>query len=107
MASYIGLLTDAVAIKTFGINTKQHKEFKDLKGQSLRDNMTPIELTLNTLGEQTTREIMKTTDPDSLQRHMSVAEQGGRIAGDARKKIENATGKKVVSSTNYLTERQR
>lgn len=107
MKEYIGLLTDAISIKTFGIKTKRHKEIKGLKGQSLRDNMTPIELTLNTLGEQTTREIVKATNPDNLQQHMGVAEQGGRIAGDARKKIEHATGKKVVSETNYLTEQQR
>ncbi len=107
MKDYIGLLTDAVSIKTFGINIKAHKRIKNIKSQSLRDNMTPIELTLNTLGEQTTREIIKATDPDSLREHKKAAEQGGRIAGDARKKIEQVTGNKVVSGTNYLTERQR
>ena len=72
------------------------------KGQSLRDNMTPIELTLTTLGEQATHEIIKTTNPKGLRSHIEVAGQGGRIAGNARKNIELATGKKVVSSENYL-----
>lgn len=107
MGNYIGLLTDAVSVGTFGIKTTEHKQLKGLKGQSLRDNMTPIELTLSTLGEQATREITKSTNPTDLQQHMSVAGQGGRIAGSARLNIERATGKKVVSSTNYLTARQR
>jgi len=107
MASYIGLLTDAISVGTFGVNTTQHKSIKGLKGQSLRDNMTPIELTLSTLGEQATHEIMKSTNPDSLRAHLNVADQGGRIAGTARINIERATGRKVVSSQNYLTSRQR
>lgn len=108
MTEYIALLTDAISIGTFGIRTREHKEFKKLsKSHGLRDNMTPIELTLTTLGEQATREITKSTNPNSLQGHMSVANQGGRIAGTARRNIENATGQKVMSSQNYLTERQR
>ena len=107
MKEYIGLLSDAISIKTFGLRTREHKELKGLKSQNLRDNMTPIELTLTTLGEQTTREITKSVNPNTLQQHMGIAEQGGRIAGDARKKIESATGKNVVSTKNYLTAKQR
>ncbi len=107
MIKYVGLLTDAISIGTFGIKTAQHKEIKGLKGQSLRDNMTPIELTLTTLGEQATREITKSTDPTTLKEHMNIAGQGGRIAGAARVNIERATGRKVISSSNYLTARQR
>lgn len=107
MRDFIALLTDAIAVNTFGITTRSHKEFKGLKNQSLRDNMTPIELTLSTLGEQATTEIIKTTNPVSLQQHQNTARQGGNIAGQARRDIERATGKKVVSSQNYLTERQR
>ena len=69
--------------------------------------MTPIELTLTTLGEQATREITRATNPSTVQGHMTVANQGGRIAGTARVNIERATGKPVVSSTNYLTAKQR
>lgn len=107
MSKYSGLLTDAITVKTFGVSTKEYKRIKGLKSQNLRDNMTPIELTLTTLGEQTTTEITKTANPVGLQQHMRIAEQGGRIAGDARRKIEHATRKSVVSSTDYLTERQR
>ena len=107
MTEYIGLLTDAISLGTFDISTAQHKAFKGLESQSLRDNMTPIELALTTLGEQATREITKTTPPDSFQGHRTAAYRGGRIAGTARKNIEHATGQKVVSSRNYLTERQR
>ena len=107
MTDYIGLLTDAISLGTFGLRTAEHKAFKGLKSQNLRDNMTPIELTLTTLGEQATREITKSTNPQSVQQHMAVADRGGRIAGTARRSIENATGQRVVSSTNYLTPRQR
>ncbi len=107
MTKYVGLLTDAISVGTFGIKTSEHKQIKGLKSQALRDNMSPIELTLTTLGEQATREITKAMNPKGLQQHMYVAGQGGRIAGDARKNIENATGKRVVTSTNYLTAKQR
>jgi len=108
MTPYIAFLTDAISVGTFGIRTARHKEIKSLtKSQSLRDNMTPIELTLTTLGEQATREITKSTNPQSVQQHMDVADRGGRIAGSARRNIEQATGRRVISSTNYLTPRQR
>jgi len=107
MTKYIGLLTDAISVQTFGVSTKQHKEIKHLKNQSLRDNMTPIELTLTTLGEQATAEITKANNPLTLKQHMDVANQGGRIAGNARRNIEHATGQQLPSAKNYLTERQR
>ncbi len=108
MAEYIGVLTDAIAVETFGIDTASHKEIKGLsRSQSLRDNMTPIELTLTTLGEQVTSEIIKATNPVDYDQNMTAAARGGNIAGLARKQIESATGQKVVSSKNYLSERQR
>jgi len=107
MARYIGLLTDAISVETFGVSTSQHKLIKGLKNQPLRDNMTPIELTLTTLGEQATTEITKANNPTSVQQHMSIASQGGRIAGGARRNIENATKQKVLSDKNYLTKQQR
>lgn len=101
------VLTDAISIETFGITTKTHKEIKNLKGQSLRDNMTPIELTLTTLGEQATKEIAKTRDAQGLPENLEAAKSGGRIAGVARLQIQDATKKPVVSRVNYLTEQQR
>lgn len=69
--------------------------------------MTPIELTLATLGEQTAREITKANNASGLKQHISAAEAGGAIAGETRKKIESAIGSPVVSGKNYLTRRQR
>lgn len=107
MRKYIGILTDAIHVETFSIKTSEHKALKGLKNQSLRDNMTPIELTLTTLGEQTTTLIIKNDEPRNLHQHKLAAAKGGSIAGKARKEIEEATGRKVISTTNYLTERQR
>lgn len=107
MSKYIGLLTDAISVGTFGIKTSKHKAIKGLSSQNLRDNMTPIELTLTTLGEQVTREITKSTNAISLTQHKDAAKQGGRIAGAAKTDIEKATGNKVVSQINYLTPKQR
>lgn len=107
MKDYIALLTDAISLGAFDITTGQHKALKSLKSQSLRDNMTPLELTLTTLGEQATREITRTTNPETFPEHKTAAYRGGRIAGAARQNIERATGQKVVSSKNYLTEAQR
>lgn len=108
MIEYAALLTDAISVGTFGIKTAQHKMIKKLgPSHQLRDNMTPIELTLTTLGEQATTEITRTTNPNGFGQHMNVAEQGGRIAGNARRSIEKAIGRSVVSPANYLTEMQR
>ncbi|HEY4504473.1 MAG TPA: Bro-N domain-containing protein [Candidatus Paceibacterota bacterium] len=101
------VLTDAISVETFGITTGRHKEIKGLRGQSLRDNMTPIELTLTTLGEQATKEIAKTRDTKGLTENLEAAKSGGRIAGVARLQIQEATKKPVVSEENYLTEKQR
>jgi hypothetical protein len=107
VAKYIGVLTDAISVETFGIGVQKHKTMKGLKNQNLRDNMTPIELTLTTLGEQATTEIIKHTDPRTLSQNKDAARRGGGIAGAARKRIEVETGQSVVSRTNYLTNRQR
>lgn len=101
------LLTDAISLKTFGIKTSRHKEIKKLKGQPLRDNMTPIELTLTTLGEQTTNEIVKAKNARGYFENLSAAQRGGEVAGYTRIQIEAAIGSKVISDKNYLTERQR
>lgn len=102
------VLTDAISIETFGLKTSDHKKMKGLgKSHGLRDNMTPIELTLTTLGEQATTEIAKTRDARGMMENLDAAKRGGIIAGTARAQIQQATGKPVVSRDNYLTERQR
>lgn len=108
MTTYIGLLTDTISVGIFDIKTTDHKKLKGLTGhQSLRDNMSPIELTLTTLGEQATQEITKATNPDGLGDNINVASQGGKIAGSARRSIESATNRKVLSQQNYLTPYQK
>ena len=100
-------LTDAISVETFGITTKKHKEIKGLKSQSLRDNMTPIEITLTTLGEQATKEIAVSTDAIGMHRNMEAAKSGGSIAGQARASIESVTKKSIISSDNYLKEKKK
>jgi hypothetical protein len=93
-------LTDIVTHGWSGMTTKQYKQFKGLKTESLRDNMTNLELVLNMLAEATTTEISKEKVPATVAENREIARQGGQIAGNTRKEIEAKTGKKVVSSLN-------
>ncbi len=93
-------LTDII-YKTWADKTaKEYKQFKGLKKENLRDNMTNKELVLNMLAELSTKEISEVTDPDSFQEHKQVARQGGEVARNARLELEAKTGKKVVSPIN-------
>ena len=85
------------------MRTRDYKNFKDLKKESLRDNMTNLELVLNMLAETATTEISNKKDPKSLDEHKYVAREGGSIAGDARKKLEEKTGKSALSDDNFRT----
>jgi hypothetical protein len=76
---------------------------KGLKKQNLRDNMTNTELILNMLAEASTKDISQATNPETFEDNAKVAQQGGTIAGDARKALEAKTGKKVVTSLNAKT----
>ena len=93
-------LTDIITQTWSGLTTKQYKQHKALKTESLRDNMTNIELVLNMLAEATTTEISKEKKPKNLLENREIAKQGGKIAGNTRKEIEAKTGKKVVSKLN-------
>jgi len=102
------ILTNAISEQTFGINTDKHKKMKNLgKSHGLRDNMTPIELTLTTLAEQATKEIAQSMNAQGLYMNKTATMSGGSIAGKARVSIETTTGKKVVSPTNYLSEQKK
>lgn len=93
-------LTDII-YKTWADKTaKEYKQFKGLKKENLRDNMTNKELVLNMLAELSTKEISEVTDPDSFQKHTQVAQQGGEVALNARLELEAKTGKSVVSPLN-------
>lgn len=79
---------------------KQYKNFKNLKRENLRDNMTNLELVLNMLAEASTTEISKEKKPNNFQENKEVAKKGGNVAKAARVQLENTTGKKVVSKKN-------
>lgn len=91
------ILTDEITKAWSGLSVKQYKKHKELKKESLRDNMTNLELILNMLAEATTTEISKEKKPKSFTESKAIAKQGGTIAGNTRKEIEEKTGKKVVS----------
>lgn len=94
------ILTDEISKGTFGITTKQHKNIKKLDNQSLRDNMSALELALITLAEVTTTEIHKTNDSQGLSQLKQDAHDGGDIASITRQNIEQKIGKPVVTSEN-------
>ncbi|MDR1962426.1 MAG: hypothetical protein LBQ50_01445, partial [Planctomycetaceae bacterium] len=94
------LLTDIITKGWSDLTTKQYKKYKGLKTESLRDNMTNLELVLNMLAEATTTEISKEKQPKTIDENREIAQQGGRIAGNTRKEIEAKTGKKIVSPIN-------
>ena len=91
------ILTDEITKAWSGLTIKQYKKHKDLKKENLRDNMTNLELVLNMLAEATTTEISKEKNPKTFAENKNIAQQGGTIAGNTRKEIEEKTGKKVVS----------
>ena len=94
------ILTDEITRAWTGMNTRQYKNLKGLKKENLRDNMTTLELVLNMLAEATTTEISKQKAPEGLRENVEVARSGGKVAGDARKAIEQQTGVPVITSKN-------
>lgn len=93
-------LTDIITQAWSGKTVKQYKKLKDLKKENLRDHMTNLELVLNMLAEATTTEISKERKPKTLEENKIIAKQGGTIAGNTRKQIEEKSGKKIVSKLN-------
>lgn len=96
-------LTDIIYQTWAGKTSKEYKKFKGLKKENLRDNMTNTELVLNMLAELSTKQISETSDPETFNEHIDVARRGGNIAREARLKLEEETGKKVVSPLNAKT----
>ena len=91
-------LTDIITQGWSGKTTRQYKNFKGLKKENLRDNMTNIELALNTLAEASVTEISKSRNPKGFRQSAAVAREGSKIAGDARKQLEQRVGHSVISS---------
>lgn len=94
------ILTDEITRAWAGLTTKEYKKLKDLKKENLRDNMTNLELVLNMLAETATTEISEKREPKNFNENKRVAKEGGSVAGNARKDIENRTGKKIITSKN-------
>ncbi|MBK5252637.1 MAG: Bro-N domain-containing protein [Peptostreptococcaceae bacterium] len=96
------ILTDEITKAWAGLNTRQYKHFKGIKKENLRDNMSTLELVLNMLAEATTTELSKNIKPKNFDENREVAIKGGSIAGNARKEIENTTGKTVLTEKNSV-----
>ncbi|MCX9026092.1 MAG: BRO family protein [Candidatus Methanoperedens sp.] len=101
------ILTNEISKATFGKSIKEHRKIKSLdpmnKNQNLRDHMNDLELIFTMLGEKSTTEITKSRDSKGFNECFDSSKEGGEIAGNARKELEKKTGRKVVSSENYLS----
>ena len=96
-------LTDIIYSTWSGMTAKEYKQFKGLKKENLRDNMTNRELVLNMLAELSTKDISESRNPETFGEHAEVARQGGEIARNARAELEAKTGRPVVTSLNAKT----
>ena len=96
------ILTNDIYKEWSGMIAGEYKDFKGLRKESLRDNMSDVEIALADLGEIATREIAKKKNPKGLNENIEVARRGGKIAGNARKDLENEIGESVVTSNNAL-----
>lgn len=98
-----GILTNEISKAWSGFTTEEYKEYKGLKKEGLRDNMTNMELILSMLAEASTTEISKSENPNGFEESRPIAREGGEIAGNARGAIEERTGRKIVSNLNANT----
>lgn len=96
------ILTAEISKATFDMTPSEYKKFKNLKRENLRDHMDELELIFSMLGEASTTAIAKAKDAQGFPENRIVARKGGKISGDARKKLELQTGRKVSTRGNYL-----
>jgi DNA-damage-inducible protein D len=101
-ADEFALLTNIIHKEWTGLTVKSHKNLKGLKSQNLRDHMSEAELIFTALAELSTRQIAETIEAKGLQENAKASKKGGTIAKDARLKLEAQTGRKVVTSSNFL-----
>ena len=94
------ILTNILTKTWSGKSVKEYKEYKGLKKQNLRDNMTSTELILNMLAEASTKDISQANNPTTFNQSKTIAKQGGNVAKVARMELEKQTGKSVISSDN-------
>jgi DNA-damage-inducible protein D len=97
------ILTAEISKATFGLTPSEYAEFKRLKRENLRDHMTDLELIFSMLGEASTTEIARTRDAQGFPQNKQTARQGGAVAGNARRELEKKSGRKVVTSENFLS----
>jgi hypothetical protein len=96
------ILTDEITRAWAGMTTRQYKNFKGLKKENLRDNMSTLELVLNMLAEATTTEISKAKEPETFEDSRQIAQEGGSVAGEARRNIEQRSGRPVITQKNAV-----
>lgn len=102
-ADKFAVLTDDITFAWAGLKVKDYKKTKDLKKESLRDNMTNLELVLNMLAEASTTEISKKEKPDTFDKNREIAKKGGGVAGKAREELEKQIGQSVISKSKFLS----
>ncbi len=100
------ILTAEISKATFGMTPSEYKKFKNLKKENLRDHMNDLELIFSMLGEASTTEITKNKDAQGFKPNKQAAQEGGTVAGNARKELESKSGHKVSTKRNYLTPSQ-
>lgn len=96
------ILTNEITKAWSGMTTREYKDFKGLKKENLRDNMSTLELVLNMLAEATTTELTNIHNPKNLDENKKIAKRGGTIAGNTRREIEADTGKAIITSKNAI-----
>ena len=101
------ILTAEISKATFGMTPSEYKKFKDLRRENLRDHMDDLELIFSMLGEASTTEIARNKDAQGFNQNKTVAKQGGTVAGNARRELEQKSGKRVSSKQNYLMRREK
>ncbi len=94
------ILTDEITKAWSGMTTRKYKDLKGLTKENLRDNMSTTELILNMLAETATKDISERTKPETFEENRTVAKRGGKIAGNARKELEEEIGGSVITSKN-------
>ena len=95
-------LTNEIYKEWSGMTAKEYKNFKGLRKESLRDNMSDLEVALTDLGEIATRELVKTHKPHGLKENKEIAKRGGKIAKNTRDNLEQELGKPVITNENHL-----
>lgn len=99
------ILTAEISKAAFGLTPAEYKNLKGLKRENLRDHMTDLELIFTMLGEAATTEIARNKDAQGLVKNKQAAREGGSVAGGARRQLEEKSGRKVITSNNYLSDK--